>query len=47
MAWPVSDRESVLGWHVGAEVKNFGKDIMETHSGEYGFILHWPKCKVF
>ena len=47
MAWPaMSDRERGLGWYVGAEVNNFGKDIMETHSGEYGFILYWPKCKV-
>ena len=45
MAWPpMSDRENVLGWCVGDEMKNFGKDIMETHSGEYSFILYWPKC---
>ena len=43
---PMSDRENGLGWCVGAEVKNLGKDIMETQSGEYGFILYWPKCKV-
>ena len=43
---PMSDRENVLGWHVSAEVKNFGKDIMETRIGEYGFILYWPKCKM-
>ena len=48
MAWqPMSDRENVLGWCMGDEVKNFGRDIMETHSSEYGFILYWPKCKVF
>ena len=41
---PMSDRENVLGWHMGPEVKTFG--IMETHSGEYGFILYWPKCKM-
>ena len=28
---------------MGDEMKNFGKDIMETHSGEYGFILYWLK----
>ena len=43
----MSDRENVLGWCVGAEVKRFGKNIMETCSGEYGFILYWPKCEVF
>ena len=40
MAWPpMSDRENGLGWHVGAEVKHFGKDVMETHSSDYGFIF--------
>ena len=43
---PMSDRENGLGWHMGAEVKKIGKDIMETCSSEYGFILHWPKWKV-
>ena len=42
----MNDRENVLGWHVGAEVKYFGKDIMETCSGEYGFILYWLKCEI-
>ena len=47
VAWtPMSDKVNVLGWCVGAEVKNFGQDVMETHSGEYGFILYWPKCKM-
>ena len=26
---PMSDRENVLGWHMGAEVKYFGKDVMQ------------------
>ena len=30
---------------MGDEMKNFGKDTMETHSGECGFILYWPKCR--
>ena len=47
MAWqPMSDRESGLGWCMGAEVKNLGKDVMETCGGEYGFILYWLKCKM-
>ena len=44
---PMSDRESGLGWCMGAEVKNFVKDIMETQSCEYGFILYWAKCRYF
>ena len=40
------DRENVLGWCLGDEMKNFGKDVMETQSGEYGFILYWPKCGI-
>ena len=41
MTWPpMSDMEKVLGWCVGDEMKNFGKDVMETCSGEYGFILY-------
>ena len=48
MAWqPLSDRENRLGWGMGAEVKNFVKDVMETQSCEYGFILYWVKCEVF
>ena len=42
----MSGRENGLGWCMGAEVKNLGKYIMETRSGEYGFILYWPKCEV-
>ena len=42
----MSDRRNGLGWHVGAEVKYFGKDIMETHSSEHGFNLYWLKCEV-
>ena len=46
-AWsPMSDRESGLGCHVGAEVKKFGTDVMKTHGGEYGFILYWLKYKM-
>ena len=44
---PMSDRENVLGWCMGDEMKNFGKDIMETHSSEHGFILYWPNCGMF
>ena len=43
---PMSDRESGWGWCMGTEVKNFGKDVMETCGGEYGFIWYWPKCKM-
>ena len=47
MDWPpMSGRENGLGWWVVAEVKNLGKDVIETQSGEYGFIWYWPKCKV-
>ena len=47
MLWPpMSDRENGLGWHMVAEVNIFGKDVMETCSSEYGFILYWPKCEV-
>ena len=38
--------KNVLGWCMGDEVKNFGKDIMETQSSEYGFILYWPECRI-
>ena len=31
---------------MGGKVKNFGKDVMETQSGEYGFILYWPRCGI-
>ena len=41
----MSDRENVLGWHMGAEVKNFGKDIIEINSGEYGFIFALAKMQ--
>ena len=37
------DRENVLKQCLGYEVKNFGKDVMETQSGEYGFICYWSK----
>ena len=32
------DRENVLGQCMGDEVKNFGKDIREMQSGEYGIF---------
>ena len=41
----MSDGKNWLGWCMGAEVKNLGKDVMETQSGEYGFILYRLKCK--
>ena len=40
---PMRDGENALGLCLGDKVKNFGKDIMEMWSGEYGFICHWPK----
>ena len=43
---PMRDRENVLGWCMGDEVENFGKGILETQSGEYGFILYWSKCGI-
>ena len=36
---PLSDRRNRLGWGMGAKVKNFVKDVMETGSCEYGFIF--------
>ena len=38
---PMSDKGNGLGWCKGIEVKNFVKDVMETWSCEYGFILNW------
>ena len=39
VAWqPMRDRKNRSGWCVGAEVKNFVKDVMETQSCEHGFI---------
>ena len=43
---PMRGRKNVLGWCIGDEVKNLGKDIMETRSGEYGFILYWLECGI-
>ena len=44
-AWePMSDKRNWLGWCRGAKVKNFVKDVMETQSCEYGFILKWINC---
>ena len=40
----MSNRRNRLGWGKGAEVKNFVKDVMETQSCEYGFILKWINC---
>ena len=41
-AWePMSDRRNGLGWGKGTKAKNFVKDVMETRSCEYGFILKW------
>ena len=40
VAWqPMRDRENRSGQCIGAEVKKFVKDVMETQSCEYGFIF--------
>ena len=39
----MGNRENALGHGLGDEVKNFGKDVMQTWSGEYGFIGYWFK----
>ena len=42
VAWePMSDKGNGLGWCKGIKVKNFIKNVMETQSCEYGFILNW------
>ena len=33
----------MLGNGLGDEVKQFCKDVMETWSGEYGFICYWSE----
>ena len=38
---PMSDKRNGLGWCKGTKVKNVVKDVMETWSCEYGFILNW------
>ena len=40
----MSNRRNGLGWCEGAKVKYFVKDVMETQSCEYGFILKWINC---
>ena len=40
----MSNRRNGLGWCKGVEVKNVVKDVMETQSCEYGFILKWINC---
>ena len=37
----MSDGRNGLGWCVGAKAKKIVKDVMETWSCEYGFILNW------
>ena len=36
---PMKDRKNRSGWHIGAKVENFVKDVMEIQSCEYDFIL--------
>ena len=44
-AWePMSNKRNRLGQCGGTKVKNFVKDVMETQSSEYGFILKWINC---
>ena len=38
-------RKNVSGHGLGDEAKRFGKDVMVTQSGEYGFICYWSKYK--
>ena len=44
---PMRDRKNRSGQHIGAEVKNFVKNVMETWSCEYGFILYQVKCRYY
>ena len=44
---PMRNRENRSGQCIGTEVKNFVKDVMETQSCEYGFILYWANCKYY
>ena len=37
---PMSDKRNGLGQCKGTKVKNFVKDVMETRSCDYGFILN-------
>ena len=40
MAWqPTRDRKNRSGWCIGTKVEKFVKDVIETQSCEYGFIL--------
>ena len=44
---PMRDRKNRLGWCIGTEVKKIVKDVMETQSCEYGFILYWMNCRYY
>ena len=47
-AWePMCNRRNGLGWGKGTEAKHFVKDVMETQSCEYGFILRWINCSYY
>ena len=37
----MGSRKYVSGHGLSDEVKKFDKDVMETWSGEYGFICYW------
>ena len=37
----MNNRRNGLGWGKGAKAKKLVKDVMETQSCEYGFILKW------
>ena len=43
----MSDRRNGLEQGVCAEVKKFVKDVIETPSCEYGFILKWNNCSFY
>ena len=46
MTWyPKGSRKNVLECGLGDKVKKVGKNVMETQSGEYGFICYWSKYK--
>ena len=36
---PMRDRKNRSGWCIGTKVERLVKDVMETQSCEYGFIL--------
>ena len=44
---PMRGRKNRSGQCIGTEVKKFVKDVMETRSCEYGFILYWMNHRYY